>query len=229
MKLYISLMVMLWIIIGLPVRAEVGAAAGIVDRLAVGILTWKLADANGRWWECGVQVADPTTYARAWADAIVQAAGADLNPWGMAGVIANESKFDACAIGRKTREWAYQTGLLRPSRLTLSHTQADVMRVVRHRARKAVNPNVDLGPGQIMYGMVYKGTLEDLLSVTPGVAIMAAEMRRRMVIIGVYNGKALRCPWGTWPGSYNEKYDRWIVTLARRLGATEADIESCGK
>jgi len=209
---------------GIQTLAQAPVEASVTERLAAGILRWKVESSNGRWWQCGEQVADPAPNAQAWSAAIVAASGSDLNPWGMAGIIANESRFDECAIGKKTRDWAYANRLLTPRRLTISHTRADVLRVIRDPRRVAAHPAVDLGPAQMMYGMVYRGDVTALLAVESGVALAAVELRRRQGILAPYDRRIAERPWASWPGMYREAYDRRVVALARALGATEQDI-----
>ena len=66
--------------------------------------------------------------ATAWAFQIVRAArNNDINPWGLAGTIANESNFDRCAIGYHPRNWAVKNNVLRKKRRTISYSAAEVI------------------------------------------------------------------------------------------------------
>jgi hypothetical protein len=194
------------------------------ERMAQGIATWKLETAHGRWWACGVRQADVADITWQWVQAIWGAAGQDLNPWALAGLVANESKFDECALGKRTRDWGYRNNVLRPRRQTISHTRAEVVRVVQERKRVQRGAKSDLGPGQLRYGVVYFGDPEAALTIDPGMSLVAKDMRKRRKQLGKFDRRSRLRPWGTWPGRYEQGYDRRVTWLAHQLGARQGEI-----
>ena len=188
---------------------------------------WKRAGASGRWWSCGVAQEDGAAIAAELGQSIEQEATAQgLNPWGLAAVIAKESKFDECALGKKSRDLGYSEGILKRNRLTISHTAEDVLAVLGSKRWKAEVGKADLGLPQVMYPTIYKGDPAALLTRAVGVRFAALEMARRSARIGEVMRIALARPWATWPGWYDTTYDESIVRHARALGATAADLAS---
>lgn len=205
---------------GCPVRS-----GEVADRLAAGMEAWKRAGASGRWWSCGVVQEDGAGIARELGTRIEEEAAANgLNPWGLAGVMAKESKFDECALGKRSRDLGYEMGILKRNRLTISHTADDVIAVISSKRWKAEVGKADMGLPQVMYPTIYRGDPVALLTREVGVRFAAAEMARRVVRIGEVVKIALLRPWATWPGWYDADYDTSIVRHARALGATEADL-----
>ena len=138
--------------------------------------------------------------------------------------MAKESKFDECALGKRSRDLGYEMGILKRNRLTISHTAEDVLAVLGSKRWKAEIGKADLGMPQVMYPTIYKGDPAALLNREMGVRVAAEEMARRAVRIGAVVAAALARPWGGWPGWYSADYDRSIVRFARALGATSADL-----
>ena len=199
----------------------------VAQRLASGMESWKRAGASGRWWSCGVAQENGSAIAKELAEDIVENSAAhNLNPWGLAGVIAKESKFDECALGKKSRDLGYAMGVLKHNKLTISHTAEDVLAVLATKRWKDEVGKADLGLPQVMYPTIYHGDPAALLTRPTGVQFAAAEMARRVIRIGEIVKVALVRPWATWPGFYDSTYDESIVRHARALGATEADLSS---
>lgn len=211
---------------GETARSEpVPGGDSLVDRMAAGILKWKTEAAGGNWFSCGAVQPDAHGLADKWATEIVsQATTAEINPWGMAGVIANESGFDHCAIGKHSRDFGRKLGILRPTGRTISHTREDVLGLLADsRWRKQIGI-VDLGPCQLVYPTTWKTPPAPLLTIVPGVQYCMKEMVYRRDRIGAFSDRARTRPWGTWPGYYAEGYDLRIVRYARALGATTTDL-----
>jgi hypothetical protein len=143
------------VLIGVGVPVQAGTVA---ERLAAGMEAWKRAGASGRWWSCGVAQADGAGIAQEVGDLIeAEAAEQGVNPWGLAGVLAKEAKFDECALGKRSRDLGYAEGILKRNKLTISHTAADVLaELASKRWRKEIG-KADLGMPQVMYPTIYKG------------------------------------------------------------------------
>lgn len=200
-----------------------------VERAAAGMQHWKMSAASGKWWSCGVpqEEEEVPKIATELASLIENEANEHgLNPWGLAGIMAKESKFDECAIGKKSRDLGYDMGILKRNRLTISHTAEDVLKVIGSKRWKKELGKADMGLPQVMYPTIYKGDPAALLTRPIGVQFAAAEMVRRIAKIGSYVKVAIIRPWGTWPGWYDSDYDDSIVRYARALGATEQDIST---
>ena len=206
-----------------PVRA----ADTFVDRLSEGMKTWKMSHASNRWWSCGVSQTSEEIekISKELATRIEEESAKNgINAWGLAGVIAKESKFDECALGLASRRLGYETHILNPKKLTISETAADVMKVLKSKRWKQEIGKADMGLAQMMWPTIYKGDPAALLTREVGIKFAALEMAKRAVKIGKYVAAALLRPWGGWPGWYDNKYDVSIVRHARWLGATEEEL-----
>lgn len=220
MRRWVAAVLAAWIACGAPAQA-----GEVADRLAAGMERWKRAGASGRWWSCGVAQEDGTGIARELGERIeAEAAEQGLNPWGLAAVLAKESKFDECALGKRSRDLGYREGILKRNRLTISHTKEDVLAVLASKAWRAEVGKADLGLPQVMWPTVYRGDPAALLDREAGVREAALEMAQRVRRVGAVVRVALLRPWGTWPGWYDTTYDESIVRHARALGATGADL-----
>ena len=210
---------------------DVALSTGTVaQRLAAGMESWKRAGASGKWWSCGVAQEDGTSIAKELSERIVaESEEHNLNPWGLAGVIAKESKFDECALGKKSRDLGYAMGVLKRNKLTISHTAADVLAVIDSKRWKDEIGRADMGLPQVMYPTIYRGDPAALLTRPTGIQFAAQEMARRAARIGEVVKIALLRPWSTWPGWVDTTYDESIVRHARALGATEEDLSSVPK
>jgi len=202
----------------------------IVGRLAEGIVKYKA----GQWWECGKLMTDEKEIgdrAVSYAYEIVRAANevSDhdddpefvLNPWGLAGVIRNESQFDRCALGTHPRKTAYRLGLLKKQRRCISHTEEDILRVVQSKDMNAYykRTGFDLGTAQLL-SRFYSNPrdFKTMVSVRGSTTEAAYHMRKRGRI---YKTKR---PWLYWRGYRCEWYDDKISRWARQLGAKPGEI-----
>jgi len=204
----------------------------IIGRMADGIASFKIS--QGGWWECGEHLTDASAIkdrAAAYAFVIVKAAWevSDpvenetpfvLNPWGMAGTIFNESKFDRCALGAYPRKVAYEIGLLKRSKLTLSHKEEDVLRVVRSKemAEYFKHSGFDLGATQLLSRFWDNPRDFETMISLQGIEFGAQVMMRR--------GRFYKTdrPWLYWPGKKSDWYDAKVKRWAKLLGARDAEI-----
>jgi hypothetical protein len=203
------------------------AADTFVDRLSEGMKTWKMSHASNRWWSCGVSQTpeDIEKISKELATRIEEESTKNnINAWGLAGVIAKESKFDECALGLASRQLGYNEGILKRKKLTISETAEDVMKVIKSKRWKKEIGKADMGLPQVMWPTIYRGDPAAILTREVGVKFAALEMASRATKIGKYIKTALLRPFGTWPGWYSTKYDDSIVRHARWLGATEEDL-----
>lgn len=222
------------------------------DRLAAGILKWQtVKNHNGEriivWNECGrrIEKKEAKEAALEWAYHLIRAAnnseklyGWRINLWGVMGTIANESNFDRCAIGRHTREWAYKKKLLKPKKYTwISHSKKDILHLINSRRWSKEWKWVDAGPLQVLWKRIYKGPLEDMITLNPGLDIGIQEMQRRTNHFQSYVGKkdrrrlrrVVKRSWRMWPGAHVEdkratKYDEKVTKYARKMGALRTEI-----
>ncbi len=222
------------------------------ERLAAGITKWVTVRDHRRekavvWNECGERIKqeDVQENALEWADQLIRAAntsatlyGWRINLWGVMGTIANESCFDRCAIGGHTRKWAYKKGFLKAKRFTwISHTKEDIMKLVSQRQWKKKWKWVDAGALQVLWKRIYRGPLENMLTLNPGLDIGIQEMQRRsngsLAYINPRSRKRLsklyKRSWRLWPGQALEAarsiaYDTKITKFARRMGASRTEI-----
>jgi len=247
MRVPVTLMVLTLLVLlaaGVVVRAsEVKDIdnVSVRQRLAQGIIRWKTKGSVVVWNECGKRYKQEEVkeVAYAWTDSLIESIdkhenlnGWRLNVWGVAGTAANESSFDRCAIGKHTRFWAYDKGLLKPRKRTwISHSREDILRLVRTKEWKKEWNWVDAGGLQVLWKRVWKGPLEDMLTLNPGLDIGVKEMYRRSMHFYKNNTipELAKRSWRLWPGKglkhpRSDKYDAKITRLARKLGATSEEI-----
>lgn len=205
----------------------------VIGKMADGIAKVKLR--QGGWWECGIfyddendvrekamlyaytivkasyEVSDPVYYKDGWM----------MNPWGFAGMVWNESSFDRCAFGLHPRMKAYELGLIKRSKLTFSHTEAEVLSAVRSdKMQEHFNKTgFDLGVAQLLSRFYPRPKdYENMLSLHGGTMEGARTMRDH-----ARHYKTTR-PWRYWPGYKAEWYDEKVTRWARMLGASKEDI-----
>jgi len=130
------------------------------------------------------------------------------SPWGMAATIANESRFDACAIGKAARDWATRRGILRSKRTSISHDRESVLSAVR----AGYKHGIDLGPCQILTRF-YPGQDAAQTTIAGGVAQCAKHME----------GLGYK-PWISWRGHRVKWYHDKIRRIAKRLGANKEEM-----
>ena len=202
----------------------------IIGRLVDGIVKYK----QGSWWECGrLMTEEEEIQGRAmfYAYEIVRAAdevsddGDDpqfvLNPWGLAGVIRNESQFDRCALGTHPRKRAYKIGLIKRQRRCISHTEEEILSVVQSKNMQAYykKSGFDLGTAQLL-SRFYSDPkdFKTMVSVRGSTTEAAFHMRKRGRVF-----KTKR-PWLYWRGYRCEWYDEKVTRWAKQLGAKPGEI-----
>jgi len=148
-----------------------------------------------------------------------------LNVWGWAGTISTESRFDICALGTNPRKLAYRLHVLKPRRLTVSHTKADIVRAINDPRMEARCRSYDLGMAQTLDTHYRKwlrrnhqqGNKADLLEYR-GLNWQAVYMHSLAVTYDTDR------PWRYWPGRPSDDKDAKVTRHARRLGATREEI-----
>ena len=187
----------------------------LVDRMTRGILQWK----QERMWFCGVlyEGQAASTLARKIARHVVRTSQENgVNPWGVLGTMANESSLDLCALGLYPRKKAYELGVLKPSRLTISHTREQVLKAINNPELKKYFFTYDLGGLQVL-DQYYQGKSADLLT-WKGFEWQVYHMAGRSRI------RNTQRPWAYWPGHHSTKYDARVTYLAKLMGATRGEI-----
>jgi hypothetical protein len=218
--------------------------AEIIVRMQAGIPKWKKKVHHG-WWECGKEVSSvekEETTALRWAFRIVQLSWEHsdddhkINPWGLAGIVANESGFDRCAVGPFLREWGYRKGAMKKKRGgAISHSVKEIERWLFDRKVIATvsKSGFDAGPMQelwrcnkarmcrsVFWTHNYPSiSFESLFSMDVQFNWGVRELLRRARV-----NKTTR-PWAYWrTGRNSEWYDKKITRWARMLGAKRGEI-----
>lgn len=204
----------------------------LIGRLAEGIAKHKIE--KGGWWECGKLIEEEEKikekaliYAYTIIHSAYEVSDHDedpefiLNPWGLAGTIGNESQFDRCALGLFPRKVAYKKGLLKPRKLTVSHTEEEVLAVVKSKSMQEYfkKSGFDLGTAQLLSRFYPDpNDFEKMLSVNGGTLEAAYQMRYR----ARYNNTDR--PWLYWRGGRVKWYDEKVTRWAKRVGAQPGEI-----
>lgn len=195
----------------------------LIGRLTDGMVTWKTAREDGGWWSCGEYYTDPDDISEKAVEIAYHVVRVtdlvDLNPWGFAGTLANESALDPCALGPGPRKWAVKNGYLPDRVRTISHRIEDVLSVVRMDSakRRFKKTGIDLGPCQ-MLAKYYQGDPLDMMSIPIGIEICAREMARRGTMYRTDR------PWTFWRGKKLDWYDLKVTRWARMMGAAPSEI-----
>lgn len=198
--------------------------------LAKGILRWHKKRNRGFWWECGVLRKEEDMESRSmyWAYIIFDAVKLEnersrfkFSFWGVVGTIANESNFDPCALGIHPRRKAYEMGILKKNKRSISHTREDLLRVLKNPKfmRWFSRSGVDIGVLQVLSSLwpenySWGQMLDEKVSLEIGVSEMAKRAR-------IWKTKK---PWAYWRGHYVLWYDEKISKRARYMGASVGDI-----
>lgn len=200
------------------------ATLRIVGRMSEGIVAnWVNKRNRGMWFECGIRYEsheEKQEAATRWAYHIVRSATANqINPWGLAGTIANESNFDRCAIGYHPRKWAVRKQMLKPKRQTISYSAEEIIAVYRSIAakRRWQETGWDAGPCQLL-SKYYPGDISDMFSLARGIDICAMEMSSRQQRHRTKRG------WRWWRGRETAWYDSRVTHFARKIGAHRNEI-----
>lgn len=206
----------------------------IIGRMAQGIVEMK----NGMYWECGrllTEREDIEDLAIKYAFEIVRAAYevSDhtesehtfvLNPWGLAGTVRNESQFDRCAIGPHPRNKAIEIGILKKQKRSISYSESDVLKAVKHPKMQALyaRSGFDLGVAQLL-SRFYRNPkdYENMVSLRGSAIEAAINMKSRSRTCDTQFPER---PWRCWPGSDSERYDSKVTMWAIELGAKSDEI-----
>jgi len=205
----------------------------IIGRIADGILKQRTLKGAIPYWFCGEPYEDEAAKDLAMEVAyhVVRSAwlASDdrrtLNVWGWAGTLLNEAGMDLCTLGLNPRRTAYRLGLLKPRRLTVSHTKEEILRVIKHPRMLNLHSTYDLGMAQTL-DKYYKnwlraerieGSPDDLLE-WKGFYWQATYMH------GLAIKHETDRPWAYWPGHKAAWKDHRVSKHARLLGATLEEI-----
>ncbi len=229
-----------------PITIKDGTS-DLVNRVTDGIWRWKTGNGTRKWWSCGVsvEVKESQKIARKWAEIVVSESkkagefhGYNLNVWGVVATMSRESAFDVCALGLKPRLWAYKNKLLKVKRVHITHTREELDKLFKNKTFMKKWPRLDLGPGQRLWckkctrSDVYNGSLDNIMSLDPGIKLVVEEMVKRVIRHAQKRkGKRLKNkwwynrPWAFWPGSEPSKvYAKKIQNRAYLLGATKKEF-----
>jgi hypothetical protein len=187
-----------------------------IGKIADGLYRWKLKTG---WYDCGIHTTDKSELqdkAITYAHLIVEVSRTyNVDPWGLVGVFANESRFDSCALGYYPRKKAYQLGILKQKKKSISHTKKEILAVLNHpKMKKAFSrTGVDIGLGQLLSRFYRdRDDYENMLN-PRGSATEAAWWA-----LGINRGRHTKRFWRWWRGSETDWYDKKIVRWIRRLG-----------
>lgn len=202
-----------------------------IGRVVEGISKWK--NKQGGWWVCGKKYEteeEVGDLALLYVVQIFRSAkdisdeSYKLNWWGMLGVIANESRFDRCALGLHPREKAYALKILKKRKMCISHTEKEILMVVNHpKMRKHFEKTgFDLGISQMLSRFYSDEQLYDKqIELVYGCDQTAKELRNRAFWS---RGKPSKKPWIYWPGGESPWYSAKIRRWALKLGARKDEI-----
>lgn len=220
----------------------------ILGRATKGVWRWKTSSGTEPWWSCGEGYEGKEAKEKAAKIVLATYIGIkqakykyaiEVPIWGVLGTMSRESSFDECAIGMHTRFWAYKKGLLKRPARHITHSLDEIFSLIENKEWKKKWGWVDGGLGQILWNKIYKGPLEDLLSVNPGAFLVTEEMAKRasghkslnklrsrigMPQVNSSDSWAVARPWAFWPGSLSKDYDQKVTKRAYRLGAKESEI-----
>jgi len=189
----------------------------MIESIASGMVRIKKERDHGQWYVCGERL-DHGGQLRASlqiAEQIVlnvKSLGVEIDPWGVAGTMFNESRFDPCAFGKHPRKAALELGLLKKERRGFSHARVDVLRAIADpRMKKRFKTSgYDLGLCQILTRF-YRGEAVAMTTVEDGVRICVLEMQSRA------QRNKTKTPWLYWRGSktpwYLTKVKRWVKVM----------------
>jgi len=216
----------------------------LIGRLSEGIYKWKKHHGEVPWYFCGerhseeeskdlaVEVAFHIVQATWLAERKMQI---PVNPWGVAGIAANESRFDRCAFGLYPRLASYEMvgedgePLLEKNRYAASHSEVQVRRAVESPALQAKFKAFDLGLLQVLDVYYFGDVCQHPRS---------EECRERRMELLTWPGfywevehfadrsrlHRTSRPWMYWPGARSMKYDGKVVRHARLMGASITEI-----
>lgn len=189
----------------------------LVGRIYKGIIDFK-QKRHGTFYVCGKNLTglDLENYVLSISSNVVlESRKYQINPWGVIGVMFNESSFDMCALGKPVRSWGIENRFIKKKRTSISYTENEVLSIVNDRdAQNRFNGRFDLGLCQIL-SKYHNGPTKELLTVEPGISLCVEKMRERTTHYR---------PWRFWPGKETDWYDDKIIKWARKMGAKENEI-----
>lgn len=190
-----------------------------MESIASGMVHIKEKKDRGQWYMCGerldhggqlrtsLQIAEQIMLN-------VKSLGVDFDPWGVAGTMFNESRFDPCAFGKHPRNKALELGLLKKERRGFSHARVNVLRAIAdpRMKRRFKTSGYDLGLCQILTRF-YRDEVVEMTTIEDGVRICVLEMQARA------RRNKTKTPWLYWRGSktpwYLSKVNRWVKQMKR--------------
>jgi hypothetical protein len=187
-----------------------------IGQIADGLYKWK--SKAGGWYDCGIHTTDSYDLkdkSIKYAMLIVEVSRTyNVDPWGLVGVFANESRFDSCALGYYPRKKAYSLGILKKKKRSISHTREEILAVLNHPKMKKLfrRTGVDIGLGQLL-SRFYRNRddYENMLS-PRGSATEAAWWA-----LGINRGRHTKRFWRWWRGSETDWYDKKIVKWIKKI------------
>lgn len=192
----------------------------LVGQLSDGIR--KLAGDN--WYVCGEKLSglEAIEYSLMIANAIIlnmRSTGLDVNPFGIAATMYNESGFDHCAIGLHPRKWGQAHGMFPKKKRTISMDSDKVIAFINNPlAKKAFRKTgFDLGLCQIL-SRFYPDEESEMVTVGNGIRICVIEMASRAKMYKT------NMPWLYWRGKKTEWYRKKIRRWARSMGLKKSTV-----
>jgi len=205
----------------------------LIGRIAEGIYKNRTRKGNAPYWFCGEPYRDEEAKDLAMTVAyhVVRSAweASDdrrtINAWGWAGLLLNEGGMDLCTLGLNPRKAAYQLGVLKPRKLTVSHTKEEVLSAINHDSMKKLFRTYDLGMGQTL-DLHYRAWLKD--ERRQGEPADLIEWKgfywQAIYLHDLAVSYDTDRPWLYWPGYRAPWKDARVTRHARALGATPEDI-----
>lgn len=205
----------------------------MIGRAVAGVSKWKKR--YGVWWECGKAYETDEEIENLALLYVVQIFRSvknisdesfKLNPWGMLGLVANESFFDRCALGLYPRKKAYDFGIIKKRKACISHTEKEILTAVNHpKMRKYFDrTGFDLGVGQMLSRFYSEEqSYNKQIELVYGCNETARELRNRAFWKRSKKGPSKE-PWLFWRGSATPWYAAKIRSWAKRFGARKDEI-----
>ena len=201
----------------------------LIGRIAQGIHRVRTTRGQVPFWFCGEpytgEAAVDLAIEVAW-HIVVESEKNKLNPWGVAGLASNESGFDLCSLGTYPRLAAYDLGILKRKKLTLSHSREEIERSISDPRMVSKFRAYDLGLLQTL-DIYYRrdrryqgerGRAKDLIT-WEGFSWQVGHLRR------LGERHHTHEPWLYWPGYRAEWKREKVRRFAKQLGATSDDME----
>lgn len=142
--------------------------------------------------------------------------------WGALGIIYQESRGNACAVGPNSRSWAKEKNVLKTSKHWTRYTKEDVLSIVNSKEFKKRRVGAAAGIGQTIYPHntnIFDSTTNSIRNITPDELFTveggAKTIAFHMLTNTQFNKKR---PWVYWPGSPYEKYARVLAMHVSRMG-----------